>query len=54
MTQYCDLIASTVLEFSPSDAQMYRLPTMSSGEFHLYAKQLGVITQPPVDLGVCP
>ena len=48
MTQYASLIASTVIDLSPGDVQMYRLPTMSSGEFHLYAKQLGVITQPPV------
>jgi phospholipase C len=51
MTQYAYLGPSIVIELSPGDLQMYRLPTMSPGEFHLYAKQLGVITVPPPDPG---
>ncbi len=51
MTEYAYLSPSTVLQFSPGDVQMYRLPTMMPGEFHLYAQQQGVLTQPPVQPG---
>ena len=43
MPQYAYLTPSTVLEFSAGDVQMYRLPTMTPGEFHLFATQLGIV-----------
>ena len=51
MTQYAYLSPSVEIQLSPGDVQIYRLPMMMPGEFHLYCHQLGVLTQPPVQPG---
>lgn len=42
MPEYAYLSASTIITMSPGDVQMYRLPTMTPGEFHLYSIQQDV------------
>ena len=51
MSQYAYLSPSVEIQLSPGDVQIYRLPMMMPGEFHLYCHQLGVLTQPPVQPG---
>ena len=45
--QYAYLTPSTVITLPTGVVQMYRLPTMMPGPFHLYARQVGVFVPPP-------